>query len=342
MNKSISLLLAILIMFASVLYPKVNVNAETKHSLEIIYQSEMGDEPYIEIIKSYDTYYFYKQEGGYSEAFSIDKNNNIFDAYSSKTDEYNSIIKYSIPVNTNMNAYSKTETSAIPNLTQEFSEINTQSSLENKSLDLFDNIFNVIESYDKEVIDLGKGIPSDAVTSKDSVTQYATSSSTGSSSEAIKKAQDKYGYPVTRQYVGMGTYFNNTGYLFYTKSFGAYPTMTKIALLGATITALSIALGLPINSIPSVVGLVLNAANILVSKLNYSVHFWETTKYDLKNVTVNNEHAYSSKRDIIGNVAFSITGVTDFIYVKTKSNDTIYNNDQSVIKRGCELYVMFQ
>lgn len=158
------------------------------------------------------------------------------------------------------------------------------------------------------------------------------------SDKAVQKVIDRYGSPTYDQYLTNGTYNGRTGYLYFTRTFGAYKALNKYIAAGLTLSAISALLALPASGVKAIIALIAGAGGTLISSKAETVRKYIATCYHKKEVKVGSIYPYRSLKDYIGEVFISSTGVTEFQYKKTKSNDNIYFNNQAIIRRGCELY----
>ena len=179
---------------------------------------------------------------------------------------------------------------------------------------------------------------SDEIISIDEDLQNSIKPLSVESDKAIQKAKNKYGASVYDSYLAKGTYNGKTGNLYYTRTFGAYKSIDKYIAVGVALTAISAFISLPLTAIKSVVAFTTGIGGALVSSKAEVVRKYVTTCYNKKEVKVGSIYPYRSLRDYVGDVLISSTGVSAFQYRKTNSNDNLYNNNQAIIKKGCDLY----
>lgn len=284
-----------------------------------------------EIIQIGDFYYIYLENNEKILCMTVNIEGNLVNAYSRQLNE-DKMIEYKPKSTTSLNE----------------SIFNTDKLFNNRELKTTDidinNILNLLNDNDfvdtKEInIDISYEGVLDSDSNNDENLNLNTSLLRSSeSTKAINKAKKKYGSTVIGKYLTKGTYNGKTGYLYYTRTFGAYKSENIYVAAGLTLSAISAMLGLPPAGAKQIISLVAGVGGALVSLKAETVRKYKTTCYNNKEVKVGSIYPYRSLKDYIGEVLISSTGVSDFQYKKTKTSDNLYNDNKAIIRRGCELY----
>lgn len=337
--KRIAIFLAIQITILS--FPFTNIGyAEENFSEKLIveengvlYQSKDQKDYFLEVFKENKFYYFYMETSNDVKTFTLDsKNNKIIEAYYKKIDDLDNIIEYKIPSNYYVNALNQNKSIDLQPINKTTEDI--------KILGLFNNIFNEIQKMESVTIDTTDIISNEVLNDLDneSLNIGIEKNSSTNGNKAIRAAQNVYGDYIFNRYLGSGKYYNKTGYLYFTRTFGATKITDIWVAAGRTVSAISLLLGIPASGVKAIISLGVSAAGLLISLKPETVHTYKTMVHDLKEVKVGSYYPYRSLKDITGEVQMTDWGVSPFYYKKTRYSDNIYSNNQAIIKRGCELY----
>lgn len=328
MKKIICLLLAF-VMLISVSVPTFAQNLEIDQ-MNII--DENNDLDSFEIIQIGNIYYMYLENNEDIVCITVNSEGNLVNAYSRKQNIEDKMLEYKPKSTLNLEE-SILHTNKLLN-NEESKSIDTDI---NNILDLFNNN-DFIETREINIETSYEGVLDSGSRKDENLNSEISLLNSGESSKAIRKAKNRYGDTVLNKYLTKGTYKGRTGYLYYTRTFGAYRTINKYVAAGLALSAISVMLGIPPVGVKQVVALVAGAGGTLVSLKAETVRKYKTTCYNCKEVKVGSIYPYRSLKDYVGEVLISSTGVSDFYYKKTKTSDNLYNNNSAIIKKGCELY----
>lgn len=156
--------------------------------------------------------------------------------------------------------------------------------------------------------------------------------------DVIQTAIDEYGGYVWDQYLTQGHYSGVTEKLYYTRTFGEERDFDYGFAAGVAVSVISVAVGWSPSVIKNIISVVLGAGGIWLAANADTVKNYTVTVYNQKEVKVNSVYPYRSLKDVHGRVATASVGTSEFSYTSTTYNDNLYNNNQSIIRRGCELY----
>lgn len=340
-TKIISIIMALVIPIVS--FSSINIvyaMDDTKHlmndTIEILYQSKQGEKPYIEIVETNGITYFYREDLNSIQSFSLGTNNILTEAYHKDTNSLDSMIRYEI--STENNVLDKKDQEYINLLKKDSIELlNKSESLSRAAENIFNNIFNNIKELESDTIIIDYNLENDNQglfknEAKDNFIEPLGSNA------AIGKAMDVYGPYVFNEYLTQGNYYNRTGSLYFSRTYGSYKTMSIFAKLGLSLTALSVLLGIPYSGVKAIISLIAGVGGTLVSDMAENVDYYKTTIYHAKEVKVGSIYPYRSLQDRIGEVLITSFGSSRFYYKKTKTTDNIYLDNQEIIKKGCLLY----
>lgn len=328
MKKILSLLLAF-VMLISVPVPTFAQNLEI-HQMDIM--DENNDLENFETFKIGDFYYMYFENDEDILCITINSEGNLINAYSRQKNIEDKMIEYkpNSTLNLNESIFHANKLFSNKRLKSTNTDINNVLSLLSNNNFIDTREINIDTSYE-EVLDTESR-------KDESLNSDVSLSNESESSKAINKAKNKYGGTVIDKYLTNETYNGRTGYLYYTRTFGAYRTIDKYVPAGLALSAISVMLGIPPVGVKQVVALVAGVGGLLVSLKPETVRKYKTTCYNCKEVKVGSIYPYRSFLDFVGEVLISSTGVSDFYYKETKTSDHLYYDNSAIIKRGCELY----